>query len=277
MDTAGIMGLLGRSGIYISPVHFAATYASATTLTLAGAGLPAITDDSQIIGVVEFPSGTARHEWKSAREYATSYAAGTLTMTGAAFANGSLFMVFVAGPHHLDADLAALLAEIQSAIEDHGTALSDDAVVKVGAEAVSGTPAALADGEVARFATDLTRSLRAHLSQGLDKTTSSVENWEKPGTGFDTLAVDLAAAGTAYQLTATSTPCWGVWLSGVQANAGQSRWGDSAIAAIGTGGAYIPHDDASPPIWVPIDDARKVYCVGSNNGDDVIATVLLRS
>ena len=271
MDTAGIMGLLGRSGIYISPVHFAATYASATTLTLAGAGLPAITDDSQIIGVVEFPSGTARHEWKSAREYATSYAAGTLTMTGAAFANGSLFMVFVAGPHHLDADLAALLAVIQSAIEDHGTALSDDAVVKVGAEAVSGTPAALADGEVARLATNLVRSLGMHLTQGFDPTTHKVECWKKPGTHVVSGSTQISnAAATA--LSGTSIPCVRVYTQNRNGNA-DIAVGDSGIPGVSEGIIFSADE------WddFEVDDVADIYAYATNNNERLDWFAIVRS
>jgi len=103
-----------------------------------------------------------------------------------------------------------------------------------------------------------------------------MDTFEEPGSGIDSVIKDCAAADTAYALVAASTPCIGVFLSAAQANAGQARFGDSAIAAVATGGAYIPHDDVSAPVWVSIDDAAKLYVSASNNGDDVIATIITR-
>jgi len=90
--------LLGLPGIYFSPVHFTATYLSATTLTLAGAGMPTITDRSQILGVIELRATEARYKYYPSRDLMISEAAGTLTATGAAFAATSIFIVLIAGP-----------------------------------------------------------------------------------------------------------------------------------------------------------------------------------
>lgn len=98
MDYArDFLGLIGRIGIYHSPVHFSATYASPTTLSLAGAGLPTITDATQILGVVEFPASKARPRTYWAADCLTSYAAPILTVAGADFVSGSKFMVIIAG------------------------------------------------------------------------------------------------------------------------------------------------------------------------------------
>lgn len=103
MDYArDFLEVIGRIGIYHSPVHFSATYASATALSLAGAGLPTITDASQILGVVEFPApisatGPARPRTYWAADHVTSYAVPTLTVLGAAFAATSKFTVLISG------------------------------------------------------------------------------------------------------------------------------------------------------------------------------------
>ncbi len=92
--------VIGRGGICLSfpGSGFTAVYATAETLTLGGAGIPTITDASQILGVIEWPAGQARPRIHWATDYATSYAAPTLTMDGADFAAGSKFSVIVAVP-----------------------------------------------------------------------------------------------------------------------------------------------------------------------------------
>lgn len=130
-----------------------------------------------------------------------------------------------------------------------------------------GTPVAAALGRLKRLAVDQTRSLRVHLSQALDHSTSSIEGWEKPATDMAGQGtVDCLNANTAYQLTAADTPCIGVYLTAVKANAGICIFGSAGVT---TAGAAIPKVTDSGPVYVPVENANLIYVASSNAGDDV--------
>ena len=171
--------------------------------------------------------------------------------------------------------ILARLTSLVTTIGNHGVATDTEGIRVLGV-ADSTTPTAVGDGEDVHPWNNLVGARGVFQTQGSDHTTSSISTFEEPGSGIDSVIKDCAAADTAYALVAASTPCIGVFLSAAQANAGQARFGDSAIAAVATGGAYIPHDDVSAPVWVSIDDAAKLYVSASNNGDDVIATIITR-
>ena len=91
--------ILGEAGIYHSPTDFNAAWASATTLTLTG--MPFVPVDAQFLGVVE-TTATGKHIYYSPSDnYLFTFVAatGVLTVTTAAFTNGSLFTVLIAGQH----------------------------------------------------------------------------------------------------------------------------------------------------------------------------------
>jgi hypothetical protein len=72
---------------------------------------------------------------------------------------------------------------------------------------------------------------------------------------------DIAAAGTAVQLTSTVTPCKYVMVSTPN---GPIFVGDSNVSA--TNGVAVTTGDA---VRIDIDDVSKLYVDGTNNGDDV--------
>jgi len=89
--------LLSGAGIYRSPTHFTAAYASGTTLALTG--LPFAPVDAQLLGVVEVTSAGTRYYYPSVTLTfaATGPGAGTLTHAGGAFGATSSFVVCIDG------------------------------------------------------------------------------------------------------------------------------------------------------------------------------------
>lgn len=140
-----LFSLLGRPGIYASwpGSGFTAAYASATTLTLGGAGIPTITDSVQILGVIEFEASKARWHEKRSRQHVTSYAAPTLTMAGAGFGATSDFVVIVASDIDIAVHLSAALSYTSSSVTTYET--PGTAVVS-GSSAISNAAATQLNG-----------------------------------------------------------------------------------------------------------------------------------
>jgi len=146
-------------------------------------------------------------------------------------------------------------------VEDHDAALADAAILKVGGTAHSGIPTAVADGDVVRSTYDLTGSQRAHLTQGLDYTTSSVESREKSPTGLDAGSQAIAAAATALNAGA-SLPCVRVHIVARPTNVSYITVGDSGIL-LTTGVRLYPGDS----ITLELDDCAKAYGFAANAND----------
>ena len=135
------------------------------------------------------------------------------------------------------------------------------------ADVFSGIPKLASIGRSVRLAVDLTRSLRVYLSQGLDYTTSSVESRPKPATSVVGQGTkELTLADTAYQLTATSTPCKRVYVNAKEANAGIVIWGSSSVT---TAGACVPKPSQMGNYMIDIDDVSKLWFASSGAADDV--------
>ena len=76
----------------------------------------------------------------------------------------------------------------------------------------------------------------------------------------------VAAAGTPVRLSTESIPCAGVYLQSLAGNTGLIYWGrdeDRARAAYGI------ELEIGAGIWIPIDDANKVWIDCAVNGEGV--------
>ncbi len=95
VETSGSSAGGGGNTLYRSPHDFTATYASGTTLTLAGLSFTPVNSD--FISVTKVPTTEAQKSY-SATTYQHSYSGSTLTVTGASFGAGDLFRVELYGP-----------------------------------------------------------------------------------------------------------------------------------------------------------------------------------
>lgn len=77
----------------------------------------------------------------------------------------------------------------------------------------------------------------------------------------------VSATGEATQLTTTSTPCLGVWLSPSPGNSDYLMYGDSSITAA-TASAYgATIYPGNNPTFVPVDDVSLIYVDAKTAGD----------
>lgn len=135
----------------------------------------------------------------------------------------------------------------------------------------SGTPVAKAIGQLTFLAVNQTRSLYVHLTQGIDKTTSSVETWEKAGTSVGEGSTQISnAAATA--LSGSSIPCFEVTIQNQVGN-GVIGIGGSGITGATSDGISLA---AGASITLRIDDVSKVYAFATNNNERLDWTYLAR-
>lgn len=87
-----------------------------------------------------------------------------------------------------------------------------------------------------------------------------------PGTIGNGATKTVAAAATPEQLTGSSTPCRAVYLRAPASNTGVVGWGGSGIAGSGGNGPQLGPGDE---VWIPIDNANKIYLSSSVNGEGV--------
>lgn len=76
----------------------------------------------------------------------------------------------------------------------------------------------------------------------------------------------VTAAATPEQLTGSSTPCRAVYLRAPSSNTGVVGWGGSGIAGSGGNGPQLGPGDE---VWIPIDNATKIYLSAAVNGEGV--------
>lgn len=87
-----------------------------------------------------------------------------------------------------------------------------------------------------------------------------------PGTLGTGATKTVAAAATPEQLTGSSTPCRAVYLRAPSSNTGVVGWGGSGIAGSGGNGPQLGPGDE---VWIPIDNANKIYLSAAVNGEGV--------
>jgi len=96
-EISSLQNILGLGGTFMSPSDFTATYTSGTTLTLTGISFVPV--NAQFVGVIEITT-TGKHIYYTPQDnYLFTYVAATgiLTVTTAAFAATSTFIVIIAG------------------------------------------------------------------------------------------------------------------------------------------------------------------------------------
>ena len=79
----------------------------------------------------------------------------------------------------------------------------------------------------------------------------------------------VTTSGTAVRITATSTPCGGVWISGDVGNSGVVYVGDSAVDGVSGQCRGISVEPAGNAIFIPVNNLDLLYVDAGANGDVV--------
>lgn len=298
----------GGTEVYFSPTDLTATWASATTLNIAAITLPAVPVTEQFIKVVEFRAGGVAVTY-APDQYQFGYAAGVLTVTGAAFVNTSTFRVeilmqakSVAIQAAAAPDLATLVAGHDgtnvrahdvdatrrlSTRDDQATGTSDVAALTTGyltgAMAHSGNPTPVsADARFVRVLATLLGQLRVYMDSALNRVNDEVKNEDIPppeivAGGVRTTDADITV-NTPVQLTATSvTLKRGVWLrvspkfgSNAMGGAHFTSTDNSIISAAGLPVAGRMFLRDEGEIFIPCDDPSKIFVASDTNSTIIV-------
>lgn len=81
---------------------------------------------------------------------------------------------------------------------------------------------------------------------------------------------DIPNAGTPVRLTATSTPCAGVYIAGDTGNASVVYVGDSNVDGVEGQQRGISVEPAGNSIFIPVNDASLIYFDVNTNGDNAV-------
>jgi len=82
-------------------------------------------------------------------------------------------------------------------------------------------------------------------------------------------ATTVTTSGTAVRITATSTPCGGVWISGDVGNSGIVYVGDINVSGVSGSCQGIACEPAGNSIFVPVNNLNLLYVDSSESGDKV--------
>lgn len=81
---------------------------------------------------------------------------------------------------------------------------------------------------------------------------------------------DIPTAGTPVQLTATSTPCMGVWVAGDTGNDSVVYVGTSTVDGVEGQQRGISVEPAGNSIFIPVNDASLIYFDVNTSGDNAV-------
>ena len=81
---------------------------------------------------------------------------------------------------------------------------------------------------------------------------------------------DIPSAGTPVQLTATSTPCMGVFVAGDTGNTSVIYVGDSNVDGVENQQRGISVEPAGNSIFLPVNNANLVYFDANTSGDNAV-------
>ncbi len=79
----------------------------------------------------------------------------------------------------------------------------------------------------------------------------------------------VTTAGTAVQITTTSTPIPGVWVAADLGNSGPVVVGDSNVVAASGSMQGIILIPGNPSVFIPINNLNLLYVDAQNNGDEL--------
>ncbi len=85
---------------------------------------------------------------------------------------------------------------------------------------------------------------------------------------------DIPNAGTPVRLTATSTPCMGVWVGGDTGNANVIYVGSSTVDGVEGQQRGIAVEPAGNSIFINVNDASLIYFDANTNGDNAVWSYL---
>jgi len=81
---------------------------------------------------------------------------------------------------------------------------------------------------------------------------------------------DIPTAGTPVQLTATATPCMGVWVAGDTGNASVIYVGTTTVDGVEGQQRGISIEPAGNSIFIPVSDASLIWFDANTNGDNAV-------
>lgn len=79
----------------------------------------------------------------------------------------------------------------------------------------------------------------------------------------------VTTAGTAVQVTATTTPIIGVFVSADAGNTNEVVVGDSSVVAANGTQQGLPLFGGNPAVWIPINDLSLLWVDSVTNGDEL--------
>ena len=83
-------------------------------------------------------------------------------------------------------------------------------------------------------------------------------------------STDIPTAGTPVRLTATSTPCAGVWVSGDTGNSSVIYVGSSTVDGVQGQQRGISVEPAGNAIFIPVNNANLIYFDANTSGDNAV-------
>lgn len=81
---------------------------------------------------------------------------------------------------------------------------------------------------------------------------------------------DIPSAGTPVRLTATSTPCMGVWVGGDTGNDSVIYVGSSTVDGVEGQQRGISVEPAGNAVFIPVNNANLIYFDANTNGDNAV-------